>query len=447
MCIHKVEYMSSSTRQISAVILCLAALAQARAQFAPPPAQYPGGGYSVYPPSSQSRQPAPTGWTDDTIDQQHGAARLSFINGGVGLRRGDTSEVLAAVINGPVVAHDRVQTSPDGSAELELDSSNVVRLAVNTDLGLADAEHGGFRLQCGAGSIIYRRLRPSETDVEIDTPRVGLRPVGPSEIRVSVQGDGTTRISLRSGSAEMYGPRGSQNLSAGTDVLVRGDASDPEFQQVAPLLQDEFDGWSASRDGRLLSSRSYDYLSPDVSGGEDLDANGTWVPSQYGQVWSPEYGSADWSPYSTGQWNWDNYYGWTWVGAEPWGWAPYHYGRWFVNGSRGWCWWPGPRLGPQLWSPAVVGFFGLGTGSLGWVPLAPYEGFHTWWGRGFWRGGSPGYWGNAGLNSFHNAGYRGGALIASLSSFSGPHGRFTFASREQLSGAKVLQGRLPIGPN
>src|SRR4051812_1132291 len=154
----------SSTRRIQLVLSCLAALAQASAQFAPAPAQNTGPGYSVYPPSSQSPQPTQPGWTDDATDQQHGAARLSFINGGVGLQRADTSEIVAATVNAPVVARDRVQTSPDGSAELELDSSNVVRLAVNTDLGLADAEHGRFRLQCGAGTIIYRQLRPSDTE-------------------------------------------------------------------------------------------------------------------------------------------------------------------------------------------------------------------------------------------------------------------------------------------
>ena len=44
----------------------------------------------------------------------------------------------------------------------------------------------------------------------------------------------------------------------------------------------------------------------------------------------------------------------------------------------------------HYWSPALVGFFGFGGGvgvgvgfgfgGIGWVPLAPFEVFHPWWG-------------------------------------------------------------------
>ena len=30
--------------------------------------------------------------------------------------------------------------------------------------------------------------------------------------------------------------------------------------------------------------------------------------------------------------------------------------------------------------------FGFGFGNIGWVPLAPYEMFHPWWGRGYYGG-------------------------------------------------------------
>ena len=94
-------------------------------------------------------------------------------------------------------------------------------------------------------------------------------------------------------------------------------------------------------------------------------------------------------PYHDGRWVWEPYYGWTWVGYEPWGWAPYHYGRWLYTGGYGWAWYPGPVYVRPVYRPALVAFFGFGSGgssfslafgNVGWVPLAPYEPFHPWWG-------------------------------------------------------------------
>jgi hypothetical protein len=99
-------------------------------------------------------------------------------------------------------------------------------------------------------------------------------------------------------------------------------------------------------------------------------------------------------PYYDGNWVWEPYWGWTWVSYEPWGWAPYHYGRWMWWGSR-WCWWPGIGFwGPRpIWAPAYVSFLGfgfgalrfglgLGFGSIGWLPLGPFDRAFPWWGHG-----------------------------------------------------------------
>jgi hypothetical protein len=266
--------------------------------------------------------------------------------------------------------------------------------------------------------------------------------------------DGTSQIDVRAGAAEIFGPRGSERLEAGHSVLVRGNPADPELLEIQPAVRDQLDDWSEMRDREVLPSRSYQYVSPDVSGAEDLDANGTWVPSQYGQVWTPRNVAQDWAPYSYGQWSWEPYYGWTWVDYAPWGWAPYHYGRWFWNGGYGWCWWPGARLSAHYWSPALVGFFGWRNGSIGWAALAPYERFQPWWGRGGWGGSRPyGPNGIGGLrnvnvwSAYRNTAFRGGAVFAASNGFGGPHQRFGFVGREQLGSASFIQGHLPVGVN
>ncbi|HZQ51935.1 MAG TPA: FecR family protein [Bryobacteraceae bacterium] len=418
-------------------------LAQDAQQY-PPAQQYP---QSSYP---QDGYPAAQ---PDQGDQQHGVTRLSIVQGDVNVRRGDNGELVAAVTNAPLTVKDQLQTSQGSRAEVELDAGNLIRLAPNTELNFADLEYHRYQVQLGAGTIIYRVLRNSNSQAEVDTPSVAFRPQGPGEYRISVLEDGTTQITVRSGQGEIYGPRGTEQLVAGHTTLVRGNPSDPEFQTGFEIARDQFDDWSENRDQQLLASQSYNYVSPDVPGADDLDKYGNWVPSQYGQVWEPQPPAPDWSPYSYGNWAWTDYYGWSWVDNAPWGWAPYHYGRWFWNGGYGWCWWPGPRVASVYWSPALVGFFGWGGfGRLGWVPLAPYEVFHPWWGhglvgRGFGYGGYYGWGRNADVyRMYRNAGVRGGVMTAPYNGFGHYGQRFGRATRAELTNASLVSGRLPITP-
>jgi hypothetical protein len=421
---------------------------------APSAPQYPSQGQygsSGYPQQSQGPQyPQYSAGSDsesDPADRQHGVARVSIVQGDVNVRRGDTGQLEAAVINAPMMASDHLQTSPGSRAEVELDSGNLVRMGPNTDIGFADLEYRRYQIQLAAGTIIYRVLRDTSSQAEVDTPNIAFRPLGVGEYRISVLENDTTEITVRSGQAEIDGPNGSQQLAAGRTTLVRGNPNEAEFQTTYEVARDQLDDWSANRDRELLPSQSYRYVSPDIYGADDLDHYGNWVPSQYGQVWEPQPPTPDWSPYTDGQWDFEPYYGWTWVDAAPWGWAPYHYGRWFHNGGHGWCWWPGVVGASYWWHPAVVGFFGwgggvgIGFGGLGWVALAPFEAFHPWWGHGYR------FWGRENVGRmYRNAAFRGGAITASLNRFSGPNQRFNAATRGQLTSATLFRGQVPVSP-
>ncbi len=400
-------------------------------------------GQQSYPPAS----PAPMGDPTEALDQEHGAARISFLSGDANLQRGGSSDLVAAVVNAPLLSHDRLQTAPQSSAEVQLDGWTLVRLAENTDLGLGELQSGRAQLQVGAGTVIFRVLRDSQLQTDIETPSVAIHPLGPVDLRISVLENGLTQVVVRAGAANIYGPGGTQRLEAPRAVLVRANASGPEFQELALSVRDPLDDWSASRDNQLLSAQSYQYTGGEMAGVGDLDANGAWVSSQYGPVWAPRTADPGWAPYSTGQWVDEPYYGWTWVDSEPWGWAPFHYGRWFWNGGRGWCWWPGAAGFRPAWGPAYVGFFGFGGGSrgLGWVALAPYEGFHSWWGRGGYRGNGGFYSERSGVfGNYQNAAFRGGAVGASFAAFGAYRGRFNPVPRESVIGATLIRGRLPV---
>ena len=236
----------------------------------------------------------------------------------------------------------------------------------------------------------------------------------------------------------------------------------PSFRWCRPLL-DAFDRWNDERDRYIQSSQSYQHVSPNISGAEDLDQNGQWVNDpNYGSVWQPTVGP-DWAPYQNGRWVWEDYYGWTWVSADPWGWAPYHYGRWFW-GAGGWAWYPGPVLAQSFLGARLrrllrfrrrlgVGV-GFGFGGVGWVALAPFEVFHPWWGRGFYGGFRGGVFGNHTtivnnvnvVNSFRNARVTGGAIGVNAAGF-GRGGQFSALNRSQLQSAGVVHGVLPVAPD
>jgi hypothetical protein len=245
-------------------------------------------------------------------------------------------------------------------------------------------------------------------------------------------------------------------------MRARGTTADPEFQITAANPMDDWDRWNDSRDQALLGSTSYQHVGQGVYGVEDLDQNGVWseVPP-YGNVWRPTVADPGWAPYRNGRWTWLDWYGWSWVSSDSWGWAPYHYGRWFNDPAFGWCWYPGGMGMRHYWSPALVGFFGYGMGggfgfgfgfgNIGWVPLAPYEVMHPWWGRGFY--GGAGF--NRGLNVtngnvanvYRNARVANG--ISGINAADFRSGRFNNIGRvsgDQMRTAGLVRGQMPMTP-
>jgi FecR protein len=422
---------------------------------------------SIMAPLSAQFDPNPNPSSNADPDGQYepgrAVARISILNGDVSVRRGDSGDVVAAALNAPLMTDDRLLTGSAGRAEVEFDSSNMIRIGANSEVRFAAMDVKSFQIQVAAGTVTFRTLRPSQTLVEVDTPSVAVRPLRPGAYRVTVREDGSSEITVRSGEAEVDSQKGGERLEAGQTMEARGPASDAEFQVVQPAAPDAFDRWNDERDRYIQSSQSYQHVSPNISGAEDLDQNGQWVNDpNYGSVWQPTVGP-DWAPYQNGRWVWEDYYGWTWVSADPWGWAPYHYGRWF-SGPGGWVWYPGPILGNPFWAPAYVGFFGFGGGfglgvgfgfgGVGWVALAPFEAFHPWWGRGFYGGFRGGVFGNHTtivnnanvFNSYRNARIAGGAIGVNAAGF-GRGGSFTALNRSQLQSAGLVHGVLPVSPD
>ena len=393
----------------------------------------------------------------DPDDLKRGVARISLMNGDVSVRRGDSGEWVAGVINAPLLTDDRVATGPNSRAEVQFDASNVLRLGANAELRLTQLEYGRYQMELARGVMTYRMLRTSDGNIEIDTPSLSVRPSRQGSFRI-------TRQRCRRNRSHSPQRRRRSFYSAWFAVGAQRPDLDGARRRHRCRVSggaaggmDDWDRWSDNRDHIITQSVSSRYVGQGVYGAEDLDSAGTWttVP-EYGNVWRPTV-AADWAPYQSGRWVWEDWYGWTWVSYDPWGWAPYHYGRWFHQDRLGWCWYPGLIGARHYWSPALVGFvgfgggggFGFGFGNVGWVPLAPYEVFHPWWGRG--------YYGNHGINHsvnitnvnvtniYRNSRYRNGISAVSASDFQG--GRFNNVIRTngtQVGAAGVIRGQMPF---
>jgi Family of unknown function (DUF6600)/FecR protein len=435
--------------------------------YPPPPQGYPGQNYPQQNnPYPQQGYPAAPSSASAQDQPGQAVARLSVINGEVSVRRGDSGEWVAAVLNAPLMAGDSVSVAAGGTAELQLDYANFVRIGGDSEVRISALENGRNQIQIAKGLITWRVLRDpvagqNGTQSEISTPAVAVRPQRQTAVRVEVAPDGGTRIIVRRGEVEASTPRGTERVQQGNMMLVRGSADDPEYQVASATVRDQWDNWNDQRDSYLERAQSDRYVSPDITGAEDLDASGRWgYDPAYGNVWTPNV-PPGWAPYSNGQWVWEDYYGWTWIDYDPWGWAPFHYGSWYFRTGLGWSWFPGLRYGHYWYHPALVGFIGFGGGvgagfgfgNVGWIPLAPFEAFRPWYGPGWFAGGryAEGRFGalanvNA-LNTFHNARFAGGVNAVSAADFQ----RGVFGNRVAVSGAQLRQvslarGALPITP-
>jgi hypothetical protein len=384
-------------------------------------------------------------------------ARLGVISGDVSVRRGDSGEWVAAALNAPLMAGDSVAVPAGGSAELQLDYANFVRIGGDSEIRISDLENGRNQIQVAKGLVTYRVLRDSNAQSEISTPSVAVHPLRLAAVRVEVTPDGASRIIVRRGDVEMSTPRGTERVHEGNMMLVRGSPDDPEYQVASAPARDAFDNWNEQRDNYLERSQSNRYVSQDIYGAEDLDSYGRWgYDPAYGSVWTPNV-AATWAPYRNGQWVWEDYYGWTWVDYDPWGWAPFHYGSWYFRTGFGWSWFPGQRYGHYWWRPAMVGFFGfgggfgagVGFGNVGWIPLAPFEAFHPWYGRGGWGGGRRfGVVNNVNIvNVYRNARFGNGVTAVSSQDFQRGVFRNQIAvNSSHLAQASLVRGGVPLSP-
>ena len=423
---------------------------------APPDAQQPPNvppadqGMSNSMPNPPNAAPAQN--AANQADPPSRAARISFFEGSVSLQPGGQGDWGNAVRNRPVTVGDKIWVDKDSRAELQA-GQVTVHLGSMTALSFLNLDGPVTQMRVAEGSINFRVREMREGDIyEVDTPNAvfTVKQAGAFRIDVSENGDGT-RVTVIRGGGDVLAAGQNYTIHPGDRAEFVGTDGNVQYSVHGAPPPDGLDRWANDRDLRDDNSVSARYVNRDVPGYSDLDDNGTWSEQpDVGSVWTPNDVAPGWAPYSDGSWNYVGPWGWSWVGAEPWGFAPYHYGRWGFYGG-GWGWAPGPIWAPPFYGPAFVGFlgggfgFGLGFGGgfgVGWFPLGFGEPFHPWYHAGL------GYVNNINI---HNTAFRNTSVINSSHSFNYAYAHntnaVTTASRSSFTnGESINRGTSRVSP-
>jgi hypothetical protein len=318
-----------------------------------------------------------------SADPPSRVARLGYMTGAISLSPAGENDWVLAPINRPLTTGDRLWADAGARAEIQVGGA-MIRMNAATAVSILNLDDRIAQLQLTQGTLSVRVLRLAPGQVfEVDTPNLAFTLRQPGAYRIEVEPDGSaTTIIVRKGQGEVYGEDAAYVIDSRQPYRFTGTGL-REYQYVDAPRLDEFDGWSSDRDRSYDSSGSARYVSPDVIGYQDLDANGTWrVDATYGNVWFPNRVAPGWGPYSDGHWAWIDPWGWTWVDDAPWGFAVSHYGRWTNLGGT-WGWVPGPVRTRAYYAPALVAFVGGSNfqlaisggnvGGIAWFPLGPRE--------------------------------------------------------------------------
>ena len=322
-----------------------------------------------------------SGWA--VADPPARVARLGYTSGTVSFSPAGENDWVKATINWPLTTGDRLWADANARAELQVGSA-VIRMGDSTSVTLLNLDDNIVQVQLAQGTLNVRVRRLSSQQVfEVDTPNLAFTIRRPGDYRIEVDpDDGATTVVVRDGQCEVYGEGEAYVVDSSQSYRFKG-TNLRDYQAIEASRDDEFDHWARARDRRSDHSESARYVSRDVIGYEDLDANGTWRNAKgYGKVWSPNRVAADWTPYHDGHWAWVDPWGWTWVDDASWGFAVSHYGRW-ANLGGSWCWVPGPARSRAIYAPALVAFVGGNSvqlaisggndGGVAWFPLGPRE--------------------------------------------------------------------------
>ena len=326
--------------------------------------------------------------------------RMADFQGTVWVFEHEQGDWAAPLRNRPITSGDRISTGPDARAEMRVGSS-VLRIGARSEIELLQLDDEHIAVQVHSGSVALRvRSRELASDFTLVTPEARFKPLRAGHYRIDRHDDASFASSLL-GELVLEDAQ-AVTVTTGQRIEVWREGRERQLRQRwVALPQDVMSAWLAREDQQDQRTASTRFVSPEMTGAEELDRHGRWENHpDYGSLWVPIHVQAGWAPFRFGSWVWLRPWGWTWVDAQPWGFAPFHYGRWLMHRGR-WCWAPGTYVARPAFAPALVSWGGGGQGGIsagvvigttrrslpgtGWAPLAPREAYRPH------HAASPGY--------------------------------------------------------
>ncbi len=300
---------------------------------------------------------------------------ISYLERYATIRPAHGEESLDAVVNMPVLAGDRLDTSRGARVEVQLADGSTVWVdqfsTLDFDALAFSRDDSSPRtvlfLVEGTAVVEIPATTVGDGTMRFDSPAGTMYLNRPGLYRLELNGN-QIRLQAFSGFAELPVGVGSAILRGGEEATIDGSG---ELQKASLSDQtDDFWNWVQERRHPSPGSRTAQVVDTRNAGrAAVLDGYGDWVyvSSFSSWMWRPRV-SVGWVPYSYGRWYWTPV-GWSWISYEPWGWYPFHYGSWYLDGSFGWVWGWDP-----VWSPAWV-YWMYSPGYVGWCP----RGYYDWW--------------------------------------------------------------------
>ena len=216
----------------------------------------------------------------------------------------DADEWVALQRNRPITSGSRIAV--DGNARLEFRvGSTTVRLAGASELEVRRLDDERIELFLLDGSAALRvRSQDVSREIEVATPEGRFTPRRTGHYRIDRR-DGSSVATAWNGELHFENDDSALNVGAGRSAEFWREANTTRYTW-SESQNDEFADWVAranredDRSGAVTR-----YVSPEMTGYEDLDRNGHWESHpEYGPVWAPTTVVAGWAPYRYGHWTW-----------------------------------------------------------------------------------------------------------------------------------------------
>jgi hypothetical protein len=178
-------------------------------------------------------------YTDGADMAQPRLLRVSLIQGDVTYQRTDLDKWVDLSINTPILEGDKVWSGRDGRVEIEFEDGSTIRLAENTIAGFSrlgtNSDREPVRIQINRGVVSIGIMLQASPFI-IETPIFTVLAQESSSFRVDVDSDGSARLVVFEGKAEVQSQAANLLLRSGETFRLLSTEPDRYYLGTQPIL-------------------------------------------------------------------------------------------------------------------------------------------------------------------------------------------------------------------